>query len=58
MLARGGSWETEEKRQERGESCWTPESPVSTEGGKLLRRTLQRPNDSMVELMNDRETII
>lgn len=45
------------KDKERGESCWTSESPAST-GGKLLHRTLQRPNDSMVDLMNDRETIV
>lgn len=31
---------------------------MSTEGGKLLRRTLGRLNGSMVELINDRETII
>lgn len=46
------------RAKERGESCWNPQRPVSTDGGKLLRRTLERPNDSMVELMNDRETII
>lgn len=44
--------------QERGESCWTPESPVGPEGGKSVRRTLKWPNDSRVGLMNDIETTI